>query len=337
MSMNLFKPVVDMDKMHPYVRKMIEDPDPYAQEVILGWADNFIDRDGKFVQEFQTTFNSSFWELYLFACLKELGCDIDFSQSVPDFVAKKSIIQFCIEARISNNPIDQPSESDHQTKLDTLLDPNKQIDIERIFTIATARIKKAIREKHNKLRSSYVHFDHVKEKPFVLAIAPFEQPFFQFQGIEAIMRVLYDSTLTFSGYMRLKDTVPRIDSGTRVGFFTRADMPEISAVIFSNVATFGKVRALSKDPNLVIFRTLKYGRDLYQPVPAVVNKADYQETLLNGVHVFHNPYAQRPLDWSVFDYPYVIQHKFDINRGLPVSNYKEGALIVRNVVRLTSE
>jgi hypothetical protein len=39
-------------------------------DVLTDWARGFIDRDGKFVKEFQTTFNSCFWELYVYAVLK---------------------------------------------------------------------------------------------------------------------------------------------------------------------------------------------------------------------------------------------------------------------------
>lgn len=51
------------------------------REVLSGWASGFRDRDGKFVKEFQTTYNSSFWELYLFAAFKDLGCTADLRTS----------------------------------------------------------------------------------------------------------------------------------------------------------------------------------------------------------------------------------------------------------------
>jgi hypothetical protein len=50
-----------------------------VREVLSGWADGFADRDGKFAAELQTTYNASFWDLYLFAVLKHLGIKVDFS------------------------------------------------------------------------------------------------------------------------------------------------------------------------------------------------------------------------------------------------------------------
>ena len=63
---------------------------------------------GKFVREFQTTFNSSFWELYLFAVLKNPGIEVDFSHSSPDFVAKN--LPLTIEATIASHAHDDGPE-----------------------------------------------------------------------------------------------------------------------------------------------------------------------------------------------------------------------------------
>ena len=56
------------------------------RSVIESWAEGFVDRDKKFVKEFQTRFNPCFWELYIFACLKELELAADFAHTSPDFV-----------------------------------------------------------------------------------------------------------------------------------------------------------------------------------------------------------------------------------------------------------
>jgi len=72
--MNLFEGTVPDDQQHPNFRG-IKDAAVYHAEhrVLLAWAQAFIDRDHKFVKEFQTSFNSSFWELYIHAVLKEYG------------------------------------------------------------------------------------------------------------------------------------------------------------------------------------------------------------------------------------------------------------------------
>ncbi|WP_122951461.1 hypothetical protein [Bathymodiolus thermophilus thioautotrophic gill symbiont] len=84
--MDLFTPIVEEDKLHNNFKNIILEPEAYARDVINEWADGFIDRDGKFIKEFQTTFNSSFWEIYLYASLKQFNYSIDFTFQAPDFV-----------------------------------------------------------------------------------------------------------------------------------------------------------------------------------------------------------------------------------------------------------
>jgi len=63
--MDLFAIITDPKKLHKNFLNVIGEPEDYARNVLLNWAEGFIDRDGKFLKEFQTSFNSSFWELYL--------------------------------------------------------------------------------------------------------------------------------------------------------------------------------------------------------------------------------------------------------------------------------
>jgi hypothetical protein len=71
--MDLFTHVVPPEALHPNFRRLADKHSGADRAVLSQWADGFKDRDGKFVREFQATFNSGFWELYIFACCKELG------------------------------------------------------------------------------------------------------------------------------------------------------------------------------------------------------------------------------------------------------------------------
>jgi hypothetical protein len=102
--MDLFTPVVTEDRLHHNFLATIRPNAVGVREVLSGWADGFVDRDGKFPAEFQTTYNSSFWELYLFAVLKHLGIKVDFSHGAPDFVAAEH--PFAIEAAIASHARD---------------------------------------------------------------------------------------------------------------------------------------------------------------------------------------------------------------------------------------
>jgi hypothetical protein len=99
--MDLFTRVVDEEKLHPNLVRTLKANADGVRVVLNGWADGFTNRDGKFVTEFQTTYNSSFWELYLFAVLRHLGIDIDLAKSTPDFVAANKAL--AIEAVIASH------------------------------------------------------------------------------------------------------------------------------------------------------------------------------------------------------------------------------------------
>lgn len=84
--MNLFEPKVASEKLHKNFVSIMNLSKESDRNELLRWCDGFPDRDNKFVKEFQTTFNSSFWEIYLYALFKELDLRMDWSHPSPDFL-----------------------------------------------------------------------------------------------------------------------------------------------------------------------------------------------------------------------------------------------------------
>lgn len=105
--MDLFDSRFPDPKLHDHFRLIRSDPN-YADvlPVIQNWASGLLDRTGecqKFIKEFQSTFNSSMWELYLNRALVDLGCSVDYSKSAPDFFVKgPGEYEFNIEAVVSD-------------------------------------------------------------------------------------------------------------------------------------------------------------------------------------------------------------------------------------------
>src|SRR5260370_26191948 len=83
--MDLFTPIVTEALQHPNFRSICAQQNGYNWDVLNEWARGFRDRDGKFVYEFQRTFDPCFWELYVFAVLKQYGLTVDFGHPAPDF------------------------------------------------------------------------------------------------------------------------------------------------------------------------------------------------------------------------------------------------------------
>jgi hypothetical protein len=103
--MNLFIPIVAEQEQHTNFRNIYQLGNGFRCDVLMDWAKGFQDRDGKFVKEFQTSFNSSFWELYLFAVLKQMHLTVDFSRPAPDFFVREHG-GFNIEATVALNAQD---------------------------------------------------------------------------------------------------------------------------------------------------------------------------------------------------------------------------------------
>ncbi|CAI3922980.1 hypothetical protein [Commensalibacter communis] len=169
--MDLFTPVVEQKLWHYNFQQIYKIANGFECDVLLNWAKGFKDRDGKFVKEFQTTFNSSFWELYIFAVLKQLGLSNDFSYAFPDFIVQGKQ-NFTVEAVIASNAQNTPAAYEHDTPRPEL-DRFNKMNMETIL-----RLSSSIVSKKKKFNKHYCDAPHVKGKPFVLAISAFDSPHF---------------------------------------------------------------------------------------------------------------------------------------------------------------
>ncbi|MDW5525510.1 hypothetical protein R6Z02_17375 [Carnobacterium maltaromaticum] len=299
--MNLFTDLVSEDKQHANY-KMIKNENDKVK-VISDWANGFVDRDNKFVKEFQTTFNSSFWELYLNAVFRKLNLKIDFNYSAPDFLIKSSITnqEFIVEATTTNAPSGGVPEHDGKLKSEQWLRVAKnEEDLNNVTDLAEERIANSIRGKLEKYKKSYQHLDHVKDKPFVIALGGYEQPLFFQSGTGPINKVLYGITgheidiETGEPELLYGNTIIKKSNQSEIpiGIFTNDSYKEVSAIIYSNLATAGKVNALSEGKNKYTFSVKKFNANSDLPTFSIINGEDYKEDLLNGLHVFLNPYAE---------------------------------------------
>lgn len=304
--MDLFKPVVPTGNEHEIFQLLMHPSFGPERKVIQGWAAGFVDRDGKFVKEFQTTFESSFWELYLHAVLQHLGKKLDYSFHAPDFVITAPT-PFVMEATIAAPPHGGAA-AYGRTELeppDDLNEFNRQ-SILRLCNSFTSKVRK--------YRQHYAKLAHVLDQPYVIAIAPFDRPLAHFAANRSIMATLYgiyiDEEATIesqaeSVVKREVEFVPKHDTAdVPVGMFSDDAYKDVSAVVYGPLATWGKVRALADAPERnIIFTTIhpSGGMGLMPEVRSEL-KANYVEHLLDGLYVFHNPYAERSLPSGAFDH-----------------------------------
>lgn len=333
--MDLFTPIVSETQQHHNFHTITKQNNQFNSDVMNEWASGFQDRDGKFVKEFQTTFDSSFWELYLFAALKQFGMKVDFSVPSPDFlVTTHGGVN--IEATVALHAQGTPSEYSERRVEDIPRDLNE------LNRQTMLRIRNSIDTKHKKYSKLYAALDHVRNRPFVLAITAFDSPYARLACQRAIEAVLYGYYVDEERFLREGGTLQsnRLTSVRKnnlsevpLAVFGMEEFTWLSAVIFSSCASWGKVRALSGDPNPnIFFEAVKLNTNSVVPHVIRARKSQYSESLLDGLRIYHNPSATHKLDVTAFRHPDVFQSYFSERDGEWMHDQRDGLLLYRSVI-----
>lgn len=376
--MDLFKLEVEERNLHPHVKSII-DQACYAQarNNLNEWATGLTKRKkewGKFVKEFQLSFNSSFWELYLNRAFTELGFQIDYSKESPDFCLIHSSGRILNVEAVTSNPRSHRGK-EHQAPEE--LSADTTLDDERYYDIRAIKLAGKIRDKHGlflagKKKHPYSSLDHVKGNPFVLAVAPFDDRLSFSQNNIAINRVLYGvDNKTGSGRPAIHRALNENSNPVEFGIFTNDSHKEISAVIFSTVGMFSKaligtdvdgfvkatryremgiVEFMAKEglhrlgkhhievsPGHDIFSERFFSGNLVCGSDVTLCKtSDYSETHLDGLHIYYNPFAEIPLPKDLFLAREITQNDFDPMRMSMISDHSDGSLVSRQFFTSTS-
>ncbi|NJO63818.1 MAG: hypothetical protein HC836_38235 [Richelia sp. RM2_1_2] len=221
-----------------------------------------------------------------------------------------------------------------------------------ILRLSVIRLEHSISKKFKKYRSHYSKLSHVKNKPFVICATPFDQPFFFTQDSLAIVKVLYGyegviSDTDSNGNIRIIGDSYKYQAQKKPGFdvhlglFTNPKMKEVSAIVFNNRATFSKLRALAKgDSKCQIvfggFRKIDSENEIGIS-PFFEQRPDYKETLLDGLHILLNPFAENPLDTRIFENREIAIHNYDKETGEYISYLPHNFLLQRICYTISSE
>tara|TARA_R110001583_G_scaffold100539_1_gene246580 strand:- start:9943 stop:11094 length:1152 start_codon:yes stop_codon:yes gene_type:complete len=257
--MDLFNPKFSEEQLHSYFIRLISEKkyEP-VKSVIESWASGMDGRKGewhKFIKEFQTTFNSSLWELYLNKAFKDLGFKIDYSEETPDFsLISRAGKVVNVEAVTTNN---QRNRDKLYYKNETIKKFTSQNE-EEFMDESTIKLLGKIRDKRdlfigkNGKKHPYSSLKHVKNNPFVIAVAPFDNHISFAQNNVAINKVLFgierpkmDQHGQFFS-KKVSHIVNKNGAELELGIFTNDSYKEISAVIFSTTGMFGKAVIQSK-------------------------------------------------------------------------------------------
>jgi hypothetical protein len=303
--MDLFTPQVDPETQHPIFRNLLHAK--YAPERILltQWAKGFRDRDGKFVKQFQQTFESGLWELYLNAAISAWGMKIDMSFSSPDFVITAPT-NLCIEATIAA-PAQGGKPAYGYGKSD-IPEDFTNFNIE-----ASLRIANSFASKVKRYREYYGLLPQSRQQPYVIGIGAFDRPFAHFAASRPVLAAVYglyhDESATDANADKVVSYNVRAAPKSKttsvpLGLFCDPTFADVSAVIYSSLATWGKVRALADNATAPsVYATFHPLGDSLLPEVRRVLKRDYKEHVLDGMYVLHNPFATYPIPPGVLSHP----------------------------------
>ncbi len=371
--MDLFTSLVKEEKLHPLFKKIVsENIYQPTMSIINQWSDGLLGRKHeakKFINEFQTTFNSSLWELYLNKAFIELGYEIDYSKESPDFhLIHSSGRRVNVEAVTANNKSNVCAEYYNNTSLQgaTKLSSEEFLDQSTLKLIGKIKDKNELFSGTQCKKHPYSSLEHVKNNPFVIAIAPFDNHISYAQNNMAINRVLYgiDPPSADGSQEKIDHIINSNGQRIDLGIFTNDTYKNVSAVIFSTTGTFGKAvvqtnfkgmvkatryRQLSVDTFLNtegkkslgykhikidnghdLFRTRFYdGVNICGADVHFYTSIKHKESHLDGLHIYYNPYAEVPLSKDLFVAGEITQNDYDTQSKRMICNHNDGSLVSR--------
>lgn len=298
-----------------------------AKGIIQEIAYTFVDCDGTFIRDFQTTksgFNSRLWELYLYAYLKEEYFFINREYSSPDYFFVKYGAGLGLEAMTVNLP-DNISEDNNidDSFSNNLLKYNEHL----ILKYGKVMVKK--------LNKKYWEKPHIQGKPLIFAVQGFHNKS-NFKDNSLVANYIYgvrhlpekDKLNKFKIKIEKIENHEHERRKIKSGFFFSQGSEHISAVLFSNSATISKFNRIGKlagfgSPRVRMIREgLQFNPDPNAVTPkqfsVPIDSEHYKETWAQGLSMYHNPKAFNTVDPNFF--PTINHHYFQIKSGEIISH-----------------
>ena len=310
----LFKPVVGQKRLDLRFEHLRTSPvAKAAREMLNDVFRNFVDTDGNFVEQFQTTgFDSRFFELYLHAYLSRSGYQIDRHHPNPDFLITRDGITVALEATTVN-----ASRSGAVAKFGkTIKDLTEEQRGEYGANELPIRFGSALL---SKLRRRYWKMPHCSSVPFVIAIEAFHDEgslSFSDSALATYLSGLRHSA-SWDEHHELIFEAEKVashqlgDKEIPSGFFGQPETEFLSAVLFTNSGTSAKFSRMGYQSGYAndTLNIKRLGR-CYNPNPSAMDSTLFSydlddppfiERWGDGLVVFHNSKALRPLPRLFFD------------------------------------
>lgn len=301
--LDFFVPLVAEDRLHANFKRVRDKRgQSSARELINVMMRWYADRDGNFIEQFQTNgFDARVWELYLWATLISLGYDVTQPDPSPDFVARGLGGSFAIEATTANPRRDPSGVVVPSYKPESEGDLPGYVDHYLPIRFAGPLT--------SKLGKRYWERPGISEMPLAFAVQDFHADFSMMHSIGGLMAYLYGISLhdvvDSTGRTARIDTHTWGEKQVPSRFFELPDTENVSAVIFNSQGTLAKFSRMGIEAGFQRddVKILHGGLMLVASDEGIEKRAfsgevepDYWEDWITGMEVFHNPLALRPLD-----------------------------------------
>lgn len=318
---DLFTPIVPPAKFHPgFVALLRDESFVPARKIISEIMPHYVDVDGNFVEQFQTTgFDARVWELYLNSYLTEEQLFIIREFDRPDFLVKKYGKSVAIEATIVGRSKDNPpSLFKNSTSLPQADEVRRLQENELPIKFGSPL--------YSKLKKKYWELDHVKNLPLVFAIADFHDDQSMLWSSTALINYLYGVRHGHHFDENGKLVIDPIkiethkvgDKEIPSGFFFQPGAEYVSAVMFSASGTISKFNRMGRQagftaPGVIMMRVGTHhdhdpNANLPKPFSYFVSESS-NETWAEGLSMFHNPNSIYPVPEELF--PSIAHHRFE--------------------------
>lgn len=328
-----FVPIVPLPKLNPLFQRVaaMEHHSP-ARGMIREVFRDCTDRDGNFVEQFQTTgFDARIWELYLHAYLTDSGFSLLPTVS-PDFLVSKSGDKIAIEA-VTANPTQGLGTEDLRSAYSStrLLLPPFDKGLPQLDSAFDYKQEDFVPIKlgsalYSKLQKKYWESPTAHNLPMILAIETFHEEASLHYTSSALATYLYGTrhAHVWDREENLVIVPQKVERHTFAGktipsdFFSLPGAEHISAVLFSNSGTVSKFNRMGQqgsyyNPKITLLRI----GECVNPDPKAVKPdkfyyevgdPDWMEWWGQGLEMFHNPNATYPVNPDLF--PEIAHHRF---------------------------
>ncbi|CAJ5821913.1 glycosaminoglycan attachment protein [Burkholderia pseudomallei] len=277
-----------------------------ARAIIRELQLDFVDPDGNFVEQLQTTaFDARLFELFIFAMLREGGHQLDRTWDRPDYLISKDGFNAAIEVVTANPPNGEPP-----GRISEIAQTREQ-RCKYLADTVPIRLGSPL---YSKLQKKYWELPHVGDMPIVLAIQDHHADDSSEVSSAPLVRYLYgtgqrphrdaNGQLNAIGYAIADHKAG--DKSIPSGFFQAPGVERISAVLFCNVGTTDKFNRIGhqgahRASNIAMVHSgTCLGQNLNSATPDVfayeVGDGNWEaESWAQGTVLLRNPNALHPL------------------------------------------